>query len=358
VKFAIVLPFAVCLLAQDPSQAPRFDVRSRLVLVPVNVLDAKGRTVTGLESSDFVVLDNHRPQKPAVDTIDTGVAPVALVIAIQSSGISVPALEKIRKIGSMIQPLITGEFGCAAVLSFARTITWRHEECSHDGDEIRTAIARVDALTKAAEENEACMLDAVHAAVERLRKVQNVRRVLLLISESRDRGSETALEGAIIEAQKAGVAVYAVTYSAFKSAFLSKAPVSAPRRGPPTTPANDPGNPVSINGMPPGRNNPFPKQQPMERQVDALGAMRELIRLGKVNTTEALAKTTGGARYSFLKQNSLEQAIEALGAALHTQYVLSFVPDDLTPGYHQIQVRLKTEADVTIRARPGYWPNE
>jgi hypothetical protein len=37
------------------------------------------------------------------------VAPIALVVAIQASGISEPVLEKIRKIGGMIQPLITGE---------------------------------------------------------------------------------------------------------------------------------------------------------------------------------------------------------------------------------------------------------
>jgi hypothetical protein len=40
------------------------------------------------------------------------------VIAIQSSGISQPVLAKVRKVGGMIQPLVTGErgyVGCLAV---------------------------------------------------------------------------------------------------------------------------------------------------------------------------------------------------------------------------------------------------
>src|SRR5260221_2495558 len=73
VSFALALTLA----AQD---AP-FGVQSRLVLVPVNVTDAKGRTVDGLESKDFVVLDNGRPQKATVDTAGTGVAHIALAVA-------------------------------------------------------------------------------------------------------------------------------------------------------------------------------------------------------------------------------------------------------------------------------------
>src|SRR5438270_13909530 len=89
------------------AQQPGFNVQSRLVLVPVSVTDAKGQSVDGLDRADFVLLDNGRPQQAAVDTIVTGVAPVALVIAVQTSGISAASLEKVRKTASMIQPLVT-----------------------------------------------------------------------------------------------------------------------------------------------------------------------------------------------------------------------------------------------------------
>src|SRR3954462_9833589 len=87
----MVCALAASLLAQDS----RFDVRSRLVVVPVSVTDLKGRSIDGLEASDFLLFDNGRAQKIAVDTIDTGVAPIALIVAVQSSGISTAALEKV-----------------------------------------------------------------------------------------------------------------------------------------------------------------------------------------------------------------------------------------------------------------------
>ena len=78
-RFGALLLVVLPLVAQDS----RFGVRSRLVVVPVTVTDAKGRSVDDLEVSDFVVLDGGRERKIAVDTIATGVAPIALVIAVQ-----------------------------------------------------------------------------------------------------------------------------------------------------------------------------------------------------------------------------------------------------------------------------------
>src|SRR5450631_75575 len=123
---------AISMAGQDV----RFDARSRLVLVSVTVTNAKGRVVDGLEASDFVVLDNGRAQTVVVDTIATGVAPIALVVAVQSSGISGAVLDKVRKIGSMIQPLVTGDRGCAAVVSFAERIKWL-QECTNDPNAIK-----------------------------------------------------------------------------------------------------------------------------------------------------------------------------------------------------------------------------
>src|SRR4051794_6093261 len=203
-KNAAACLLALSLAAQDASH---FDVQSRLVLVPVTIRDQDGRTIENLGEDDFIVLDNGRPQKVHVDTFATGVAPIALVIAVQSSGISRAVLAKVVKIGAMIQPLVTGERGCAALVSFAEHIDWL-QECTNDPDSIGRAFNRL----RPGAEKSARMLDAVHEGIERLRKRSNARRVLLLISESRDRGSETALETISMDAQTAGVTIYAATY--------------------------------------------------------------------------------------------------------------------------------------------------
>ena len=348
---AAVLAFAVSLAAQDS----RFDVRSRLVIVPVAVTDLKGRAIDGLEASDFLLFDNGLPQRATVDTIGTGVAPVALVIAVQSSGISAAVLEKVQKIGAMIQPMITGDRGCAGLVSFDERVRWL-EDCTSDPDVLDRAFGQLQPMLRPGEDKEARMLDAVQSAVEHLGRRPNARRVLLLISESRDRGSETALDAATVAAQSAGVTVYAATYSALKTAFTSKLPVRQPRRAlKPKTPNDELG---TVNSNPPGRYNPWPKIPPPEQQVDALGGIGELARLHKTNTAEALTKSTGGTTFPFTRQKALEEAIGKLGAELHMQYTVSFVPEASAAGYHTLEVRLARPGDFRIRARPGYWSAE
>lgn len=54
-------------------------------------------------------------------------------------------------------------------------------------------------------------------------------------------------------------------------------------------------------------------------------------------------------------QKGLDDAIEKLGAELHSQYVLSFAPEDSAPGYHKLEVSLARAGRFRIRARPGSW---
>jgi VWFA-related protein len=342
------LAAAGALCAQDS----RFAVQSRLVLVPVTVTDAKSRIVEGLEAGEFVLFDNGRRQKTTLDVAGAGMAPIALVVAIQTSGISKAALEKVNSIGAMIRPVVTGARGCAAVVSFAERVTWM-TDCTNDEHRLTEAFA----LVRPGTGKKARMLDAVHESVELLGKRPNSRRVLLLISESRDRGSEGALDQVAMAAQTAGVAVYAITYSAFRtavttrSAVTGEAPTQRPKR-----PNDEYG---TVSGGPPhcGMICVEPPLPPAEQRVDVLGGMEELLRLGKTNTTQALAAGTGGTTLSFTGLKGLEEAIQKVGADLHSQYLLSFTPDDSTAGYHRLEVRVAS-IEVRVRARPGYWVTE
>jgi VWFA-related protein len=237
------------------------------------------------------------------------------------------------------------------VVSFAETVAWL-QECTNNADALERALHRL----QPGEHIKAAMLDAVNEAIERLRKQPNARRILLLISESRDRGSETDLETVTIAAQSADVTIYALTYSAVVAAFTSKAPLTRQSRtkSPQTTPEQDAMH--TANGAPPSKYNPYsPKLVPEGQSVDVLAAIREILRLGQTNTTQALAAVTGGIAIPFTRQKGLEDAIQKLGVELHSQYVLSFAPQDSAPGYHQIEVSLARGGSFNIRARPGYW---
>lgn len=340
----ILISISALLLAQQAG--PRFEAQSRLVQVPITVTDAKGKFVDGLEAEDFVILDNGKPvERAAIDTIATGTAPIAIAIAIQSSGISTAVLAKVRKIGSMIHPLIVGDRGCAAVVSFASRVRWLIE-CTNDASKLTDAFWRL----QPGEEKAGRMLDAVSESIERLKRREGSRRIVLLISESRDRGSEAEFEATLKAAQLAGITVYSATYSAFKTAMTAKpsdtAPVYLPSQ--PDAPRADARNP-------PGRDERMPIPQAAQR-ADILGGLSELSRLSQPQTTLLFAEATGGLTLPFTRQKALEQAIEKLGAELHSQYLLSFATaTPVVEGYHRLEVRLARKGDFRLRARPGYW---
>jgi VWFA-related protein len=311
---AIFLP----LYAQQGAENPPIRTNVPLVLAPVTVTDRKGNLIDGLTVHDFVLTDEGVPQKLRLDTSDTVLAPVSLVVLVQSSGISTPELFRIQRVGSMIKPLVIGERGQAAVIAFDDE-TRVFEDFTSDSSKISSAFERIGPRTI----KSARLIDAVAEGVRMLAtRPANNRRIMLLLSESRDRGSRTKLAEAIEQAQRAGVVIYAGTYSAQGAAWTSR-PDDAP---------------------------------PMPGGPDYVGAIGELARLGKANAADAFARATGGRHLSFLTLDSLEKTISRTGEEIHSQYMLSFVPAaSQNNGFHRFQVALPSIPSAVIRVRAGYW---
>jgi VWFA-related protein len=301
------------------AQEPTIRTNVPLVLVPVTVTDSKGKPIDGLEQKDFILSDDGVAQKDVrMDTSDTVLAPVALLVAIESNGISQPAIEKIHRVGSMISPLVAGERGQAAVISFDAEVRVL-QEFTRDGDEIAGAFEQVRPRTI----KNGRLIDAVTQGVQMLQtRPGNYRRIMLILSESRDRGSKAKSDKAVEAAQRAGVALYPMTYSAQKTAWTEK-----------------PGDAAQ---PPPG--------------PDYIGGLVELGRLTTPNLGDVFAKSTGGRHLSFTRLQGLEDAITRLGEEVHSQYLLSFVPvESANKGYHRIAVEARSRPDAAVRARPGYW---
>ena len=69
-----------------------------------------------------------------------------------------------------------------------------------------------------------------------------------------------------------------------------------------------------------------------------------------------LTKATGGQEFSFMKQRGLEEAVEKIGSELHSQYIITYNPNNKDEGgWHDIHVTVDQPKDVKARARPGYW---
>jgi VWFA-related protein len=308
VKFLALLGLVA--FAQDQ----QFRTETRVVQVPVTVTDEKGKNVDGLTARDFAVLDDGFAQAITLDTFGVGAAPISLVIAVQSSAVATPAMVKIRRIGGMIQPLVIGHRGEAAVVTFDNQVTWRQDFTS-EPDRVQAAVKNL----KATSQYQARLFDAVVEAANRM-KDRKGRKVILLISETRDRGSEARLEDAMEAVEREGVEIFAAAFSAAGTAWIAK-----------------------------------PEDLPPPSAPNYMAVFGELFRMAKTNDTLALTRATGGSEYPFLRERALEKAVELLGAEVHSQYILSFAPGDVKKGMHQIEVALTNRTGLTLHARQAYW---
>lgn len=321
--FFVMGALTVAMSAQAPPDSRDQTIRANahLVLVPTTVTDKKGMLIDGLSVNDFVVTDDGVRQSVHMDTSDTVQAPVSLVVLIQSSGISTPALQRIKLVGAMVQPVVIGQRGQAAVIAYDTEVR-TFQEFTSDGGKIRAAFENIEPRTI----KQAKLIDSVIEGMKMLdTRPENYRRIMIILGESRDRGSKHKLAEAVEMAQREGVVIYSLTYSAQGEAWSSSS-------------ENDP----SMPGGP-----------------DYIGAIGEIARLGKTNDADAFAKATGGRHLAFLKLGSLEAAMSRTGEEIHSQYLLSFVPQDSkNPALHHLQVTVSKFPDAIVRARPGYWPDK
>jgi VWFA-related protein len=317
------------------TQTP-FRVQTDVVQVPVSVTDRSGRDIDRLVARDFSVLEDGFPLEVAVDAFGRGSAPISLVIAIQTSGISTPTLGKIRRIGGMIQPLVIGLRGEAAVLTFDGEIAWRQDFTSDD-IRIRQAVNNLKSGTGV---KQARMLDAIIAVADRM-KERKGRWVLLLVSESRDRGSATTFQQALESVMREGVEVFGAHYAAYATTLAANPKDSPDLFSPPIT-AND----------------PSARRDVSPAGLDLPAIFINVPRLGRIGMVQALTEATGGSDYPFVKERGIEPAIEKLGVEVHSQYILSFPRHQNAPGLHQIDVSVPSHRDLLIRWRRGYSVNQ
>jgi VWFA-related protein len=317
----------------------------KYVLVPTTVLDPDGHGyVNGLKAIDFGLLDNNKPQKVLAETTEQ---PLSVVLAIQANSDVEPVLPELRKTGTLVQGLVTGDNGDVAVLAFDHRKQVLQDFTS-DPDKIQTATEKLQAGSSTS-----ALIDAVLESDRMLLRhdPRNSRRhVILLLSRNSDKGSEARLQETVRRMQFDNAIVYCIDISKSLTAFMKKPDYPRPPAIPPE------GQAPTIGGGSGPRTYTSDAQQSTGNLLNAVPPILKSIHdLFRKSPAEAFTYFTGGQVYNFATERGLESAVSDIGKDLNSQYILSYSPNNADePGFHDIKVFVNRPG-LVIRTRPGYW---
>jgi VWFA-related protein len=333
---------------QAPPQS-KIVTRVSLVNTPVTVKNGRGQMVDTLDAKDFQITDNGVPQK--VVHFDLGGDPLSIVFLVETSSRISPLLPQIHKAGIVLGETVMGPDDEAAILGFNDAVD-KLQDFTTNQDAIEKTFTRLKTATDGSK-----LFDAMALGVEMLSgrplptaDTPGRRRIMLILSEANDAGSETRLGAVLRQAQLSNVTIYSVGLS------TTMAELKEPPRD------------VTHSATPPGT---FPQPplpgtvQTPETEATRYGS-GNLLALAKwavqhvkdkvtAHPLELAATATGGEHIGTFKNHTIENAIDEIGGELHSQYSVSYIPSGTNEtGYHEIKVEVK-KPGLKVRARPGYY---
>lgn len=290
-----------------------------IVFAPTVVLDERGKFVRGLEARDFALFDNNVKQSVNVEEES---APISVALALHATEDARKPLHRLRQVISLFGPLIAGETGSLALIAFRDDVEVV-EPFTSNFPRIERAVKNLVA------NGYGCSyVDAVRVCAELLAaRPPDNRKVIIVMTEERDRSSKADLGETLSLLQKHNTTVYSLTYSPGLMQLAREVPTG----------------PCRYVSAPVWRDQNF---------ANALGA---LSKQGKV--ADVFAASTGGRNISFFRESTLGHLITEIGEELHAQYLLSFEPKDVgSPRtFRRISVELNSKSNRTVRTRAGYW---
>ncbi|HXT72989.1 MAG TPA: VWA domain-containing protein [Candidatus Angelobacter sp.] len=331
---------------KQPAQQKPFILRVKLVTLPVAVSTSSGQPVLNLTQKDFQIFDDGVPQQ--ITHFDQGGDPLSIVLVLETSPRVEPLLPEISKAGIIFTQMVMAGTGEAAVIGYNNEVDLLRPMTT-DSDRVLNAIRHIKAGLDGAR-----LFDAMDRAEDLLEKEPpERRRVIVVMGEKNDSGSETKLGLVLRRAQLANISIYTIGLSTTAAEFRKKP---------------EPGKQIEVSptGTYPVPPPPGTAQTPsvVNEQMGGNGAdLLPLIiwlvqhganALGK-NSLAIASQGTGGLHMGTFRDRSIEKAMNAIGNDLHGEYLIAYnPPGNERYGYHNIEVRV-TQPDLKIRTRPGYF---
>jgi VWFA-related protein len=319
-------------------------IRSRVieVIAPVSVLDPKGEMILSLTKDNFHIYDNGVEQK--IDHFDLGGDSLSIVFVVETSSHIEPMFPAVKHTGIVFAQAVMGMTAEVAIVGYDDSVDLL-QKFTTDIDSTQNAINHLRMGTSGSR-----LYDAMQRGISMLeQRPAPQRRIMVVVGEAQDTGSESKFGEVLRAAQLANVTIYSIGLSTAMADLRAK-PQEKPTLGPPGT------YPV-----------PTPNGQPqtpdLERQMQESGDLSALllwlIKTGKnavgPNSLGIASKATGGLHVNVKKDGSIEKAMDAIGGEIHAQYTLGYRPSsDIPYGYHEIKV-VVDRPGVSVRTRPGYY---
>jgi Ca-activated chloride channel homolog len=300
------LLLVLSLLHAQPQQQPAyFRANAQLVLVPVTVMDHSGKTLQGLDSSHFTVLDDQKPRPIVSFSNDDASCSVGLVMDISGS--------MRQTLGSM-RDLAHAFLGAANPQDefFLLAVSTDPEAVSGFTSDV-AAVER--SIESASAGGATALIDTVYLGLRTMRGAKNPRRAMLIFSDGMDNHSRYSKAELMRTAQEADVQIYTIMVN----------------------------NPAAETGIP---FRPTMIRKPGEQSPDAQG--RTLL--------EDLAEKTGGLHFRVLTGQEAREAAVKVGQAIRNEYVIGYqAPSPVDTGkWHRIHIKSDI-SHASVYARSGYY---
>ncbi|HKF50900.1 MAG TPA: VWA domain-containing protein [Candidatus Acidoferrales bacterium] len=331
---------------QQNQKPPVINIRVNVVTLPVAVATKSGQPVLDLAKKDFEILDDQKPQE--IIRFDQGGDPLSIVLVLETSSRVAPLLPEVAKTGIIFTQMVMAGNGEAAVIGYNDEVDLLRPMTT-DSDRVLDAINHVKPGLDGAR-----LYDAMDRA-EVLLEAQppERRRIIIVVGEKNDKGSEMKLGQVLRRAQLDNTTIYSIGLSTTAAEFRQ------PPQQKPNVEASPPGT-YPMNPPPGTAQTPQVMDEEMGNQsVPLLPLVAWLVEHGANavgrNSLEIASQGTGGLHKGAMKDRTLENDMNAIGNDIHGNYLLAYRPSaNQAYGYHNIEVRV-LEPGLRVRARPGYY---
>jgi Ca-activated chloride channel family protein len=270
-------------------QPPIFRSGTTTVPLYVTVTDSNRRLVPGLVREDFEILDNERLQ--TITSFSNEVTPISVVLMIDTSASMTLALDLVKAAAEQfLIRLLPGDQ--ARVGYFAARVGIVTPQFTGNRDQLIRHLKELDFG------NPTRLYDGIDRSLDALQEIEG-RRVVVVFTDGDDTGSEVSRGDVLDRARREDVMVYAI-------------------------------------GM----------------ETDYFNGVQR-VRTRPDRGLRGLAAETGGGYFELRKTDELNSTFTQVALELHSQYVMSFTPQNPDGRVHQLEVRVK-KPGMTARARKSY----